>query len=318
MSSERARGVVVTMAVIVLGSMAHAEVSSDRPLVTEGFEFAAGSSIHGRGIWTDPRALFRVSAAGAAQGGQSCVRVETTEFADYNLPGFRNRWGGWIGFAQGALGFAPGPSEQAVLTIRGFVRLALPDGGHQREVRAGIVADDDSLSTVADVGLDSNGRLDGVVVYAGNEIPWRSADAVARPSDWSELVIRLDLTAGLGRLEWNGNRVLVFSHTVQEVARMQLGVDGRRSAVMPYRAQGAAEFDSVSAVASWHCEGDLNLDRVVDDEDFGDFVRVYNVGDCVRMSLLDAACAADFNRDQVVDEADFALFAARYDAFGCP
>lgn len=317
MSIASTRVGVVSLGLMLTGA-ARADVSADQPLMNEGFEFAAGSSINGRGIWTDPRALFRVQATGAAQGGQSCVRVDTTEFGDYNMPGYRNRWGGWIGFAQGAIGFTPQIGERSVLTIRGFVRIHMPESNSLRDVRVGLIADDDTLSTIADIGLDNHGRLDGVVVYRGVELPWRSADAVAQPALWNELLIRLDLKSGLGRLEWNGNRVLVFSHDVPEVARLQLGVDGRRGPVMPFHPQGAGEFDSVSATASWHCEGDLNLDRVVDDEDFGDFARLYDLGDCTRATILDASCAADLNADRVVDEADFALFAARYDVFVCP
>jgi len=110
----------------------------------------------------------------------------------------------------------------------------------------------------------------------------------------------------------------VFAHAASAVSRVQLIADGRRSGVMPIKPQGAADFDSVSVAASWHCEGDLNLDRVVDDTDFEAFVRMYSRGQCARMTILDASCAADFNRDQRVDEDDFAIFAWRYDGFVCP
>lgn len=308
----------VGIVAMCLALAARADVSADQPLMNESFEFAAGSSIHGRGIWTDPRALFRVQATGAAQGGQSCVRVDTTEFADYNLPNYRNRWGGWIGYAQGALGFAPAPGERSVLTIRGFVRVTMPGHPYVRDVRVGVLADDGQNTTVADIGMDSSGLLDGVVQFDGSEAVWRTSEPIAEPRVWNEMLIRLDLGSGLGRLEWNGNQVLIFSQSAASIGRVQLVVDGRRSGVMAFRQQGSGEFDSVSATSAWHCEGDLNLDRVVDDADFGEFVRLYGLGDCANMTILDAACAADFNRDRVVDEADFAMFAARYDVFVCP
>lgn len=302
----------------VLAAGARADVSADMPLVDDGFELAAGTSIHGRGIWTDPRSLFRVQSHGAAQGGSGSVRVDTTEFADYGLPGFRNRWGGWISFAAGALEFRPGRGERCVLTLRGHVRISMPETRDLRSIRVGLVAEDERNVTVADIGMDSGGVLDGVVMFDGSETVWRSAAAVAQSAVWNEIVIRLDLVSGLGRLEWNGNRVLVFSHSAHTIARLQLSVDGRRSEKMPFRAQGWGEFDSVSASSSWHCQGDLNLDRVVDDEDFAEFVRMFDRGDCSAMTQLDAACAADLDRDRVVDEADFAVFASRYDAFVCP
>ncbi|MBY0113309.1 MAG: hypothetical protein K2Y21_10835 [Phycisphaerales bacterium] len=302
----------------LLAAAARADVSSDQPLAADGFELAAGTSINGRGVWTDPRALFRVYTSSSAKDGKGSVRVDTTEFGDFNLPGYRNKWGGWIGFAQGAIGFAPAPGERGVLTLRGFVRITMPEHPYLRDVRVGILADDATNSTVADLGMDSHGWLGGVVQFNGNEAFWATAQPVAQPGVWNELLIRLDLENGLGRLEWNGNRVLVFSHNAGSIGRVQLSVEGRRSVSMPYRQQGFGEFDSFSATTAWHCEGDLNLDLVVDDEDFGDFVRLYDVGDCARVDILDASCAADLNGDLAVDEADFALFAARYDVFVCP
>jgi hypothetical protein len=308
---------LAAIGLMALGGSAFADVSSDTALMTDGFDVVAGGSIHGRGIWEDPRALFRLQNAGAAQSGLGFVRVDTTEFGDYNMPGFRNRWGGWIGYAQGRCGFAPAESGRSVLTVRGFVRVAMPTHGLTRDVRAALVLDDATNSAIAEVGMDSGGLIGGVVVFDGSELMWRTAEPVALASEWNEIVIRLDLTSGLGRIEWNGSVLLVFSHTAGAVERVQLVADGRRSGVMPLRPQGSADFDSVSMVASWHCPGDLNLDRVVDDLDFESFVRMYDRGACTNMEVLDASCAADFNGDRTVDELDFGVFVARYDVFVC-
>lgn len=302
---------------MALSVAAFADVSSDTALLAEGFDAASGS-INGVGIWSNARSLFRVQNSAAAHKGSGFVRVDTTAFADYSMPGFRNRWGGWTGFAQGQLDFTPGAGAQPVLTVRGYLRIVMPSHGYTRGVRAGITVDDASNSAVADIGMDSTGLLDGVVVFDGTELAWRTAEPVADAGAWNEVVIRLDLASGLGRLEWNDNLVLVFSHAATSLPRMQLAADGRRSGVMPMKPQGAADFDSVSVTASAHCEGDLNLDRVVDDADFEAFVRMYSRGACVRMTVLDASCAADLNHDRTVDESDFALFASRYDGFLCP
>ncbi|HEX8877401.1 MAG TPA: hypothetical protein VF777_11670 [Phycisphaerales bacterium] len=312
------RSRLAAAAALAFGAAAWGDVSSDRAIMDEGFDTAAGGSIHGKGIWTDPRALFRVQIFGAAHDGAGYVRVDTTEFADYNLPGFRNRWGGWVGFAQGACLFEPRSSEQSVISLRGYVRVSMPSHPNTRAVRAAIVIDDAENSAIADIGLNSTGMLDGVAVFDGNEIPWRTAEPVADASEWNEVVIRLDLTSGLGRVEWNGNQLLVFSHAAVSVSRIQLAADGRGSAAMPFASQGSADFDSVSVSASWHCQGDLNLDRVVDDADFESFARMYHRGDCAIMTILDASCAADLNLDRAVDENDFAVFSARYDNFACP
>lgn len=312
---HRARFAAATA--MALGMAAHGDVSSDTALMTEGFDASTGS-INGVGIWTDPRALFRVQSSAAAHRGAGFVRVDTTEFADYNMPGFRNRWGGWTGYAQGRVDFAPSAGERTVLTVRGYIRVSMPTHGYTRDVRVGLSIDDAAHSTIADIGMDSSGLLDGVAVFDGAEVLWRTGEPVATASEWNEVLVRLDTGSGLGRVEWNGNQLLVFAHAAAAVSRVQLFADGRRSGVMPIKPQGAADFDSVSASASWHCEGDLNLDRVVDDADFEAFVRMYARSDCARMTILDASCAADFNQDHTVDENDFAIFAGRYDAFVCP
>lgn len=314
----RAAAFATAMVMSMSGPVARGDVSSDTAILTEGFDTAPGGSINALGMWTDPRALFRVQGSAAAQDGSGFVRADTTEFGDYGLPGNRNRWGGWVGYAQGRCAFTPRTDDRTVLTVRAYVRVSMPSHGYTRDVRVGISIDDATNTPIADVGMDSSGMIDGLVLFDGTEILWRTSEPLAVASDWNEALVRLDLASGLGRVEWNGNQLLLFSHAASAVSRMQLIADGRRSGVMPIKPQGAADFDSVSVAASRHCEGDLNLDRVVDDSDFESFARMYTLGECTRMTILDASCAADFNQDRRVDEADFAIFAAHYDGFVCP
>lgn len=70
------------------------------------------------------------------------------------------------------------------------------------------------------------------------------------------------------------------------------------------------------APVAW-CEGDLNLDGLVEDIDFVIFAQAYGVLDCSE-PLMAAGCPSDLNGDSVVDDADFVVFAAAYNALVCP
>lgn len=63
------------------------------------------------------------------------------------------------------------------------------------------------------------------------------------------------------------------------------------------------------------CPGDLNFDRVVNDEDFVIFLAAYNVLLCPTPPLL---CDADLNLDGVVNDEDFVIFLAGYNVLLCP
>lgn len=65
------------------------------------------------------------------------------------------------------------------------------------------------------------------------------------------------------------------------------------------------------------CVGDLNLDGLVDDADFVDFVYAYNILDCAEPDMP-PNCPADFNFDGVVDDGDFVDFVLAYNELVCP
>lgn len=62
------------------------------------------------------------------------------------------------------------------------------------------------------------------------------------------------------------------------------------------------------------CRGDLNVDGLVDDSDFVEFVGYYN--DLI--SPGGAWTGGDFNGDGLTDDSDFVLFAASYNDLLCP
>lgn len=70
------------------------------------------------------------------------------------------------------------------------------------------------------------------------------------------------------------------------------------------------------APVAW-CEGDLNLDGLVEDTDFVVFAQAYGVLDCAD-PLMSAGCPSDLNGDGIVDDADFVEFAAAYNGLVCP
>ena len=64
------------------------------------------------------------------------------------------------------------------------------------------------------------------------------------------------------------------------------------------------------------CQSDLNCDGVVEDLDFVEFVKGYNLLDCADPAMP-AGCPADVNGDGLVDDADFVVFVSAYNALGC-
>jgi hypothetical protein len=68
-----------------------------------------------------------------------------------------------------------------------------------------------------------------------------------------------------------------------------------------------------------YCEGDINNDGVVDDNDFVIFAAAYNDLLCpVLGNGFPAGCPADLNGNGVVDDVDFTFFARGYDHLLCP
>ncbi|MBX3390067.1 MAG: dockerin type I repeat-containing protein [Phycisphaeraceae bacterium] len=65
------------------------------------------------------------------------------------------------------------------------------------------------------------------------------------------------------------------------------------------------------------CPGDLNLDGLVEDQDFVLFLAQYNILDCADETMPEF-CSADLNFDGFVDDADFVIFLSGYNDLLCP
>ncbi|MBX3388044.1 MAG: hypothetical protein KF691_01170 [Phycisphaeraceae bacterium] len=72
---------------------------------------------------------------------------------------------------------------------------------------------------------------------------------------------------------------------------------------------------SATFVALPPCPGDLNFDRVVNDQDFEIFLAAYNELLCPPEPL---PCDADLNDDGFVNDQDFEIFLASYNELLCP
>jgi len=122
---------------------------------------------------------------------------------------------------------------------------------------------------------------------------------------WSTLSVRIGPGAG----NWN-----IPSAIRSSVVEFSIRVDVNDN----YLDGGTMEFDDIDNVTLWAaCPADLNVDGVVDDEDFVRFLVAYNLLDCGDPSMP-AGCPADLNRDGVVDDSDFVLFLAQYNGLVCP
>ncbi|HEX8877106.1 MAG TPA: hypothetical protein VF777_10185 [Phycisphaerales bacterium] len=69
-------------------------------------------------------------------------------------------------------------------------------------------------------------------------------------------------------------------------------------------------------LAPARCEGDINDNGLVDDDDFVLFVQDYQRLDCF-VAGTPPNCPSDLNRDCVVNDADFSRFAAAYNQLIC-
>ena len=65
------------------------------------------------------------------------------------------------------------------------------------------------------------------------------------------------------------------------------------------------------------CPGDIDINGVVDDQDFVGFLHDYSRLQCTSDQML-PGCPADLNSDGVVDDADFGIFVVAYDLLLCP
>ncbi|MBX3388067.1 MAG: hypothetical protein KF691_01285 [Phycisphaeraceae bacterium] len=141
-----------------------------------------------------------------------------------------------------------------------------------------------------------NGRL-----FAGGRNLGATGVALAEwtGSDWRPLPQNPNPTSG-----WWVNSLEVF--------RGQLFVGGVFD-----RAGTESAFGFFALSACSLCPADLNNDAIVDDSDFCDFARDYDLMDCTEAAMT-AGCPADFNHDDFVDDADFTSFVIEYAAFLCP
>jgi len=86
--------------------------------------------------------------------------------------------------------------------------------------------------------------------------------------------------------------------------------------INPINGDEECDYSVFSATIRRDCPCDLNRDGLVDDSDFVQFVRDYNLLDCADPAMS-ADCAADFNNDHVVDDSDFLLFIVAYNELIC-
>jgi len=86
--------------------------------------------------------------------------------------------------------------------------------------------------------------------------------------------------------------------------------------INPIDGDEECDYSVFSATIQRDCPCDLNRDGLVDDSDFVQFVRDYNLLDCADPAML-PDCAADFNNDHVVDDSDFLSFIVAYNELIC-
>lgn len=282
-------------------------VSYDGSLVAAGrFVKVNGVTFNGVAIWNGTTWTPMADGLSNASLNQSDVKSlivfkndlyalgTFTRSGATELQGF-TRWNGseWIALDTGG---TPNPSFPIV--YRGEL-VTLGNGAFRAWNGESWRTAGDSFSGHVDAATVYNGRL----VAGGYNIGAPENDLVQwTGSAWQ----RIQPSPNYGNSQSDGNVVSLESF------EGQLFVGG---AFFFMGDQSAINFARLSICSL--CPADLNNDAIVDDADFCDFARDYDLMDCTDAAMT-PGCPADLNHDGFVDDADFTSFVAEYAAFLCP
>ncbi|MBS0190860.1 MAG: hypothetical protein U0573_03070 [Phycisphaerales bacterium] len=290
------------------------------PPWTEGFETYSGSF---GGEWYGNAGYFRVSSTAPVHGGAKCLRLDAAAFGDYGSQA--GSMYGWLynntSSVVANIVFTPAGPE-TVVTLSGYVSIQNLQTG-QRPVALALEMLNGSRGTLGKMYLFHDGFVDTSTTYGYDNqelaalTDYWSAGPIAEPGEWNKFSIRADFANGVVRYELNDGLINVSAFLAGGMGGVLCDVAALAKIPAGNGSQPKLLFDDLRAESSPHCEGDLDLNGIVDDADAWRFMFQYDVMVCD--GLRDAVfCSADLNRDGLVDDADFSLFAVAYDGFGCP
>lgn len=297
-----------------------ASASAVNPPWSDGFESYANGGLAGGDwyVWTTHSA---VTSSGVPHSGGKQLRWKMDW--DYAQNSF-NQWGYLTDpfeYETAAVTFSPS-GDTSVVRFTGWAKIGGLASG-QRDVALYFELLNQVGGTATMIGMWRDGSIEMQSVYGYDYdeqlvfVDFARTGPLANPGDWNKFTTAIDFSNGLVRFELNDSFLFLSGTVATALNGVACDASALPKAPSPAVAQPTLYFDDLSAATSAHCDGDLNIDGQVDDEDFTAFDAQYNIYDCaaVRPPVF---CTADLNKDGIVDDGDFAIFIHSYDRFGCP
>lgn len=294
--------------------------SATLPPWSDGLESYSGSL---GGEWYANSGYFSVVSSGNPFAGSRHLRLDAASFADYgNLSGMYGwEYSNTSGVAANVT-YTPIGNDPSVVTLTGWAKIDNLRAG-QRPVALAYEFLNPFSGTLSKILIYHDGTVDCLSVYGYDNVgqyvffDYASTGSIVSPSSWNKLTIRVDFTNGAVRFELNDSFLFLTATNAGGIGGFICDTAALRKVPASNIAQPKLYFDEINVVASGHCDGDLNLDGVVDDADMVVFVAQYDVNNCADLRAA-VFCSADLNKDGFADDADFSVFALAYDAMLCP
>ncbi len=297
-------------------------VSAAVPPWADGFESYPNTALSSSPDWYAPAGYFRVLTTGFPRSGTHHASLDVGSYGDWgHVLGLGFGWTNYqLNYADGWVSYSPATGAGSVLTMSAYAKI-VPQGPYSRPVVCGIELVNPTGGTISSMFLQGDGSLAGLTVYDYDNSEnfgetWGTLGGFTDMTQWNRLLIRVDFSNRSVRFEHNGVLLFVSAITATELGRISMVTIAYPKAPINSGRQPILYFDDVSVTTAAHCDGDFNLDFLVDDGDFSMFVQSYDMLDCA--TIFPHACSSDLDGNGVVDDADFVLFVSAYDALLCP
>ncbi len=309
--------------VLAFSALCVTPAGATTPPWSDGFE-TYQSGAFGGGDWYGNSGYIEVRTSGLPHSGAKHIRLNAGGFGDYGV----NPLDGMVGYIQDwTAGVAANVTfvaagDASVVTLTGWGKITGVNTT-TREVALSYELFNQAGGTLSKLFMTSDGTVQALSVYAYDyEQHLAFVDAsvpakIATPSIWSKFAMKVDFSNGLVRFEHNDAFVHLSGSAASSLGGFICDTAAMRKIPASNSSQPMLYFDDVSVANSVHCAGDLNLDGLVDDQDFVRFAPQYDVLDCAN-APAPMYCSADLNRDGIVDDGDFVQFVGTYQNLLCP
>lgn len=294
--------------------------SATLPPWSDGLEAYSGGL---GGDWYANSGYFSVVSSGSPFAGTRHLRLDAAAFADYGNQGGMYGWeySNTSGVAANVT-YAPSGNDPGVVTLTGWAKIDNLRAG-QRPVALAYEFLNPFSGTLSKISIYHDGTVDCLSVYAYDEVfqyvlfDHATFGSIVAPSTWNKLTMRVDFTNGAVRFELNNSPLFLTATNARGVGGFICDTAALRKVPASNISQPKLYFDEISVTTTPHCDGDLNLDGMVDDSDMVIFGSQYDINACADLRS-EAFCSADLNHDGSADDSDFSIFVLAYDNMLCP